>query len=252
MTDEPTNEALKKRLNDPTLEQAEAEAIARRLLKRLEASEAARAKAFDAGCREYQKFKDDYHAAIQRAEEAEARVEQERKRWELLRVTDGQEVVEIVDQNLVLTLRDREVSALKARVRELEHGANVMPCPECGSGIMFNYRTSTKDSWVHDVKGRPLLMCLNDECDFKMRYKDDAALARVAKYETAIKFLWDLLDDIDTASDMFKNDYATLSKFVYDRQRRRWKLGELTDGHGFNLDNLDVSALAADEGAADA
>ena len=34
--------------------------------------------------------------------------------------------------------------------------------------------------------------------------------------------LYKLLDDIDTASDMFKDDYEGLAKYVYRKQRERF------------------------------
>ncbi len=36
--------------------------------------------------------------------------------------------------------------------------------------------------------------------------------------------LWRLLDNIDTASDVFKNDYEGFAKYVYKIQRQRWEI----------------------------
>lgn len=39
--------------------------------------------------------------------------------------------------------------------------------------------------------------------------------------------LWKILDDIDTASDMFKENYMSFAGFVYRHQQKRWDvLGE--------------------------
>jgi len=36
--------------------------------------------------------------------------------------------------------------------------------------------------------------------------------------------LWRILDDIDTASDMFKENYEGFAKSVYRKQQERWKV----------------------------
>jgi len=43
-------------------------------------------------------------------------------------------------------------------------------------------------------------------------------------------FLWTLLDDIDTASDIFKDDYEGLAKYVYRKAQERHKIAH-SDGH---------------------
>ena len=44
------------------------------------------------------------------------------------------------------------------------------------------------------------------------------------KKDKIIFDLWKLLDEIDTASDMFKEDYESLSKYVYKKQRKRFDI----------------------------
>ncbi len=44
------------------------------------------------------------------------------------------------------------------------------------------------------------------------------------------QFLWDLLDAIDTASDIFKDDYEGLSRCVYGLQQRRHTISD-SDGY---------------------
>lgn len=53
-------------------------------------------------------------------------------------------------------------------------------------------------------------------------------------YESIANFLWALLDDIDTASDMFKADYEGLAKYVYSKQQRRWETGVTSDGQSLD------------------
>lgn len=36
--------------------------------------------------------------------------------------------------------------------------------------------------------------------------------------------LWKIIDDIDTASDMFKENYEYFAKSVYNKQQERWKI----------------------------
>lgn len=48
-------------------------------------------------------------------------------------------------------------------------------------------------------------------------------------YEKVARFLWDLLDDIDTAGDIAKADDKTYRDMVERLQRRRFEVGN-TDG----------------------
>ena len=41
--------------------------------------------------------------------------------------------------------------------------------------------------------------------------------------------LWKLLDDIDTASDMFKSNYEALANFVCATQQKRWNVLEIDE-----------------------
>jgi len=49
-------------------------------------------------------------------------------------------------------------------------------------------------------------------------------------YEKAARFLFDLLDDIDTASDMAKDDNAAYRRQVEELQKRRFKVATV-DGY---------------------
>lgn len=52
-----------------------------------------------------------------------------------------------------------------------------------------------------------------------------------------VEFLWDLLDDIDTADDMAKSDDAAYRRIAHRIQKRRWETGITTDGHTLDITN---------------
>jgi hypothetical protein len=61
---------------------------------------------------------------------------------------------------------------------------------------------------------------------------------RINDLESTIKFLWQIIDDIDTASDMAKSDDKLYRNIVENRQKRRWETGITCDGY-----NLDLSKI---------
>jgi len=61
-----------------------------------------------------------------------------------------------------------------------------------------------------------------------------------------IGFLWDLLDDIDTASDMTKGNDKGYRRTVERLQKRRWESGvEIPDPYkkDLNLDSLNIEHM---------
>ena len=46
----------------------------------------------------------------------------------------------------------------------------------------------------------------------------------LGNYKEGFEYLLVLLDDIDTASDIFKGDYENLARYVYRKQQKRWNL----------------------------
>lgn len=56
-----------------------------------------------------------------------------------------------------------------------------------------------------------------------------------------IEFLWSLLDNIDTADDMAKDNDKAYREIVQNLQKRRWETGIKTDGY-----QLDLSAIKDD------
>lgn len=55
---------------------------------------------------------------------------------------------------------------------------------------------------------------------------------------TVIKFLWDIIDDIDTCSDMAKHDDKSYRQMVEKLQKKRWETGITTDGYKLDLTKM--------------
>lgn len=51
-----------------------------------------------------------------------------------------------------------------------------------------------------------------------------------------IEFLWVIIDDIDTYSDMAKGDDKLYRSLVQRRQKHRWETGITTDGYKLDID----------------
>lgn len=56
----------------------------------------------------------------------------------------------------------------------------------------------------------------------------------VQAWQRRAEVLWQLLDDIDTASDMFKDDYEGFAKYTWKKQQERYKI-LTSDGHRLYL-----------------
>ncbi len=52
-----------------------------------------------------------------------------------------------------------------------------------------------------------------------------------------IKFLWNLLDDIDTISDWAKGNNVAYRREAERIQQRRWETGITTDGYTLEIPN---------------
>jgi len=52
-----------------------------------------------------------------------------------------------------------------------------------------------------------------------------------------IEFLWQLLDSIDTYSDMAKDDDGMFRRLVEAAQKRRWETGITSDGYKIDIDS---------------
>jgi hypothetical protein len=55
------------------------------------------------------------------------------------------------------------------------------------------------------------------------------------KAKNIIENLWNIIDDIDTASDMFKNDNQIYRNYVERKVRERFTTGVKTDGYSLLL-----------------
>ena len=70
------------------------------------------------------------------------------------------------------------------------------------------------------------------KADIQIWKRDNIKLStRITELEGAVKFLWALIDDIDTASDIAKSDDVWYRKRVECLQSKRWATGITTDGY---------------------
>ncbi len=53
-----------------------------------------------------------------------------------------------------------------------------------------------------------------------------------------IEYLWQIIDDIDTMSDIAKNDDIGYRKKIEQLQNKRWKTGITSNGYTLNYDKL--------------
>ncbi|MCP4527507.1 MAG: hypothetical protein GY833_16560 [Aestuariibacter sp.] len=90
-----------------------------------------------------------------------------------------------------------------------------------------------KDVLTHDAKQRERIAELDGKVRILIR-RENAANKRIAELERIATSLWDIIDDIDTASDMAKGDDGWYRKRVEHKQRERFKYGE-TDGYDLTL-----------------
>lgn len=74
--------------------------------------------------------------------------------------------------------------------------------------------------------------------DDAYRVERDALRAAIEKAQepmSIIQQLWDIIDDIDTYTDMAKADDKLYRLLVERRQKDRWKTGITTDGQTLNV-----------------
>ena len=55
-----------------------------------------------------------------------------------------------------------------------------------------------------------------------------------------IEYLWQIIDDIDTASDMAKSNDVAYRNIVEKLQKKRWNTGITTDGYKLDLTKMKV------------
>jgi len=77
-----------------------------------------------------------------------------------------------------------------------------------------------------------------------------AAVIRRSRHDekkllNVIEYLWQIIDDIDTASDMAKSNDKTYRKIVERKQKLRWKTGINTDGYTLDLSGIKENEIKA-------
>ena len=55
-----------------------------------------------------------------------------------------------------------------------------------------------------------------------------------------IEYLWQIIDDIDTASDIAKSNDVAYRNMVEKLQKKRWNIGITTDGYELDLTKMKV------------
>jgi hypothetical protein len=55
-----------------------------------------------------------------------------------------------------------------------------------------------------------------------------------------IEYLWQIIDDIDTASDIAKSNNVAYRNMVEKLQRKRWDTGITTDGYKLDYTKIKV------------
>lgn len=58
------------------------------------------------------------------------------------------------------------------------------------------------------------------------------------KLLNCIEFLWQIIDDIDTAGDLAKSDNLVFRQIVEKQQKRRWETGITSDGYTLDFSGL--------------
>ena len=55
-----------------------------------------------------------------------------------------------------------------------------------------------------------------------------------------IEYLWQIIDDIDTASDQAKGNNEAYLNMVEKLQNKRWKTGITTNGYTLDLSKMEI------------
>jgi hypothetical protein len=67
-----------------------------------------------------------------------------------------------------------------------------------------------------------------------------------SKEHQVIEFLWGLLDDLDTAGDIAKNNHHFYRSMAEEIHKRRHETGITTDGYELDLSNMKVPEKAGE------
>ena len=77
-----------------------------------------------------------------------------------------------------------------------------------------------------------MMQATNPDLDFK---PPSGPPLTIEDYRKLVDTLWQLLDNIDTASDAFKPEKTAYYDFVQQQQKRRWQTGIRTDGYALYM-----------------
>lgn len=75
----------------------------------------------------------------------------------------------------------------------------------------------------------------------KRKFRDLKNVSGISQLKIVICKLWQIIDNIDTFSDMVKNDDKGYRKAVEKEQAKRWKTGIKADGHSLDFSNVIMS-----------
>jgi hypothetical protein len=142
-------------------------------------------------------------------------------------------------------VRFDELESLKTalRIKTEEHDC----CAEDNIELRQKLAAMTKerDDWKYE---RDMMWDASTAEEFEyveLREKIATCQKREQQLREMVEILWNLLDDIDTFSDMAKSDDAAYRKMVEAKQAQRWvRTGITTDGYTLDLHlPHDTSAL---------
>ena len=91
-------------------------------------------------------------------------------------------------------------------------------------------------------KNPTIMPIVDNQWSFEYKPIQESKQPKRITREEAIEFLWMIIDDIDSYSDLAKDNDKLYRTLVEERQGDRWGLPITTDGY-----NLDISALDANQ-----
>lgn len=79
-----------------------------------------------------------------------------------------------------------------------------------------------------------------EEISWEQEMRNNVEIDELSKSKLldTCEFLWELLDNIDTAGDMAKGDDKLYRAIVERNQKRRWETGIKCDGYVLDLSSL--------------
>ena len=93
---------------------------------------------------------------------------------------------------------------------------------------------------LHSAREK-LLAALSSSSVCRHAAEADALREGVAKLERVVRFLWQIIDDIDTVDDWAKGNDAAYRKTIRRIQAKRWETGISTDGYKLDLTKININ-----------